>query len=80
MNREDFVRRWRARRDELARLGAHVEGAKLCDEVLADFEHVVAAILARPIARARLLIADDDAVATSRGTAELVEGRVDDDF
>jgi len=38
MTREDFVGRWRARRDELARLGAHVEGAKLCDEVLADFE------------------------------------------
>src|SRR5947209_6054024 len=43
MNREDFVRRWRARRDELARLGAHVEGAKLCDEVLADFESVTTA-------------------------------------
>jgi len=41
MNREDFVRRWRTRRDELARLGAHVEGSKLCDEVLADFETVV---------------------------------------
>ncbi len=40
MTRDDFVRRWRARRDELARLGAHVEGAKLCDEVLADFEAV----------------------------------------
>src|SRR5712692_8221283 len=40
MNREDFIRRWRARRDELARLGAHVEGARLCDEVLADFEAV----------------------------------------
>ena len=43
MTREDFVRRWRARRDELARLGAHVEGAKLCDEVLADFEAVTTA-------------------------------------
>src|SRR5579859_3840136 len=43
MNREDFVGRWRARRDELARLGAHVEGAKLCDEVLADFEAVTTA-------------------------------------
>src|SRR2546430_9814355 len=43
MDREDFVRRWRARRDELARLGAHVEGAKLCDEVLADFEAVTTA-------------------------------------
>src|SRR5881409_2827273 len=43
MNRDDFGRRWRARRDELARLGAHVEGAKLCDEVLADFEAVTTA-------------------------------------
>ena len=43
MTRHDFVTRWRARRDELARLGAHVEGAKLCDEVLADFEAVATA-------------------------------------
>ncbi len=43
MNREDFVRRWRVRREELARLGAHVDGAKLCDEVLADFEAVITA-------------------------------------
>ena len=43
MTRDDFSTRWRARRDELARLGAHVEGAKLCDEVLADFEAVTAA-------------------------------------
>src|SRR6266545_4441287 len=43
MNREDFVRRWRGRRDELARLGAQVEGAKLCDEVLADFDAVTKA-------------------------------------
>ncbi len=41
VTREDFVARWRARRDELARLGAQVEGAKLCDEVLADFEAVM---------------------------------------
>jgi len=40
MTREDFVTRWRARRDELARLGAQVEGAKFCDEVLADFDAV----------------------------------------
>ena len=38
MTRESFVTRWRGRRDELARLGAHVDGAKLCDEVLADVE------------------------------------------
>ncbi len=38
MTRESFVTRWRGRRDELARLGAHVDGAKLCDELLADVE------------------------------------------
>ena len=38
MTREGFVTRWRGRRDELARLGAHVDGAKLCDEVLADVD------------------------------------------
>jgi len=41
MTREDFTTRWRSRRDELARLGAHVDGVKFCDEVLADFEAVV---------------------------------------
>jgi len=40
VTREDFVTRWRGRRVELARLGAQVDGAKLCDEVLADFEAV----------------------------------------
>jgi len=43
VTREDFTTRWRCRRDELARLGAQVEGAKLCDEVLADFEAVTTA-------------------------------------
>ena len=43
MTREDFVARWRGRRDELARLGAQVDGAKFCDEVLADFEAVTTA-------------------------------------
>jgi len=38
VTRQDFTTRWRARRDELARLGAQVDGAKLCDEVLADVE------------------------------------------
>jgi len=38
VTREDFVTRWRARRDELSRLGAQVDGAKLCDEVLADVD------------------------------------------
>ncbi len=43
VTREDFVALWRGRRDELARLGAQVDGAKLCDEVLADFEAVTTA-------------------------------------
>jgi hypothetical protein len=38
VTRHDFVTRWRARRDELARLGAQVDGAKLCDEVLSDVD------------------------------------------
>jgi len=38
VTRLDFIARWRARRDELARLGAQVDGAKLCDEVLADVD------------------------------------------
>ena len=38
MTRHDFMTKWRARRDELARLGAQVDGAMLCDEVLAEVE------------------------------------------
>lgn len=38
VTRENFVTRWRALRDVLARLEAHVSGAKVCDEVLADVE------------------------------------------
>src|SRR3989441_4917662 len=38
MMRHDFMTKWRARRDELARLGAQVDGAMLCDEVLAEVE------------------------------------------
>jgi len=41
MTREDFSTRWRWRRDELARLGAFVDGAKFCDEVLAEFEALI---------------------------------------
>jgi hypothetical protein len=33
--------RWLARRDELRRLNASVDGAALCDEVLADLEKIV---------------------------------------
>jgi hypothetical protein len=43
MTREHFTTRWRERRDERARLGAQVDGAKLCDEVLADFDAVITA-------------------------------------
>jgi len=38
VTRHDFMTKWRARRDELARLGAQVDGAMLCDEVLAEVE------------------------------------------
>jgi hypothetical protein len=41
VTREEFRARWSARCEELERLGAHVNGAKLCREVLADFEAVV---------------------------------------
>jgi len=41
MTREEFVERWTARRGEYGRVGALVEGAKLCNEVLADFEAVI---------------------------------------
>jgi hypothetical protein len=41
VTREAFIKRWRARRDELARLSAQVDGAKFCDELLADFEAVI---------------------------------------
>lgn len=40
MTREQLFDRWRARRDEWQRLGVRVEGAAICDEVLADFQAV----------------------------------------
>jgi hypothetical protein len=40
MTRDQLFARWRARRDEWRRLGVHVEGAAICDEVLADFQAV----------------------------------------
>jgi len=43
MTREDFVARWRTRLSEWGRVGALVDGAKVCDEVLADFEAVTRA-------------------------------------
>jgi hypothetical protein len=41
VTRQDFMTRWRGRRDEFARLGAQVDGAKLCDEVLAEVESLL---------------------------------------
>ncbi len=40
MTRDEFVVRWRTRSEELARFGAQVDGARLCGEVLNDFELV----------------------------------------
>jgi hypothetical protein len=41
MTREELLAKWRARLEELARLDASVSGAKLCGEVLCDFEAVL---------------------------------------
>lgn len=43
MTRDEFVVRWRTRLAEWARVGALVDSAKLCQEVLADFEDVTRA-------------------------------------
>jgi hypothetical protein len=40
--REDFLKRWHARRDEFTRVDAVVDGAKLLDEILADASRVFA--------------------------------------
>jgi hypothetical protein len=40
MTREDFVTRWRTRQNEWARIGALVDGARVCADVLQDFEAV----------------------------------------
>jgi len=40
MTREDFVIRWRTRLSEWARIGALVDGAKVCEDVLHDLEAV----------------------------------------
>ena len=41
--------RWLARRDELRRLNASVDGAALCDEVLADLEKIVSDRAEKPV-------------------------------
>ncbi len=43
MTREDFVVRWRTRLSEWARIGALVQGARVCEDVLQDFEAVTRA-------------------------------------
>src|SRR5712692_10952274 len=43
MTREDFVVRWRSRLNEWARIGALVNGASVCEDVLQDFEAVTRA-------------------------------------
>jgi len=40
VTREDFVIRWRTRLSERARIGALVDGAKVCEDVLEDFERL----------------------------------------
>src|SRR5438093_5554586 len=43
MTREDFLTRWRTRQSESARIGALVDGARVCEDVLQDFEAVTRA-------------------------------------
>lgn len=38
----EILQRWIARRDELARLKASVDGAKLCEDVLSDLDQLLA--------------------------------------
>src|SRR6266566_10025867 len=40
---KDFVTRWRTRQNEWARIGALVDGARVCEDVLQDFEAVTRA-------------------------------------
>ena len=41
--------RWLARREELRKLKASVDGASLCDEVIADLEKIVADPAEKPV-------------------------------
>ncbi len=43
MTREDFFLRWRTRLNEWTRTGALVNGARVCEDVLQDFEAVTRA-------------------------------------
>jgi hypothetical protein len=41
MTREEFQTKWSARRAEWEKLGAAVSGAKVCEEIVADFDAVM---------------------------------------
>src|ERR1051326_1623371 len=41
MTADDFVEKWLTRAEELGRLGAQVDGARLCQDVLEDFRRFV---------------------------------------
>src|SRR6266571_5978650 len=43
MTREDFLTRWRTRQSEWARIGTLVDVARVCEDVLQDFEAVTRA-------------------------------------
>src|SRR5437867_13176402 len=43
MTREDFLARWRTRQSEWARIGALVDGARVCEDMLQDFDAVTRA-------------------------------------
>ncbi len=43
MTREEFRAQWNARLKEWSRLGVQVDGERICQEVLADFEAVIQA-------------------------------------
>ena len=41
MTHNEFIARWKVRRDDFQRLGALVNGATLCDEILEDLESLM---------------------------------------
>src|SRR5688572_23117786 len=49
MTPTEIIDRWTARRDELRRLNASVDGAALCDELLADLKSVAADPAQKPV-------------------------------
>lgn len=45
MTRDEVIARWQRRRDEWKRLGVHVDGAAVADDVLADLAALAASAL-----------------------------------